>query len=423
LPAHFLLTTFGSLGDLHPYIAVGRGLRARGHAVTIATSEVYRTKIEGEGLRFHPARPDVGAFLNDPESMRRAFDARTGSEYIVRHFFMKHVAESYEDLLPAAREADLIVGHPVSFATPIVAEKLGKRWISVALAPVAMLSVYDPPVAPGAPDIERFRRLGPWFWRLYWFMGRRVVRAWGEQANRLRAELGLRPVRNPVLDDMFSPYGMQAWFSHVLARPQRDWPRDTVVTGFPFYDRLEPGHGMNPELSRFLASGPPPVVFTLGSSAVFHAGDFYRESIEAARLAGCRAVLLLGRDPRNRLSGTLPETVFVDEYAPYSDLFPRAAATVHQGGVGTTAQALASGRPMIVMPCSHDQPDNAARVTRLGVARTIQRDQYRAERVAAELGVLLGEASYAAKARQTAGEMAKEDGVAAACEGLIRDVG
>ena len=102
------------------------------------------------------------------------------------------------------------MGHPVSFATPIVAEKLGKRWISVALAPVAMLSVYDPPVTPGAPDVGRFRRLGPWFWKLYWFMGRRVVRAWGEPVNRLRCELGLRAVRNPVLDDMFSPYGTQA---------------------------------------------------------------------------------------------------------------------------------------------------------------------------------------------------------------------
>ena len=92
MAAHFLLTTFGSFGDLHPYIAVGRGLRARGHAVTIATSEAYRAKVEGEGLRFQAARPDVGAFLNDPESMRRAFDARTGSEYIVRQFFMRHLA-------------------------------------------------------------------------------------------------------------------------------------------------------------------------------------------------------------------------------------------------------------------------------------------------------------------------------------------
>jgi rhamnosyltransferase subunit B len=64
--AHFLLTTFGSLGDLHPYIAVGIGLRDRGHRVTIATSEGYRAKIEGEGLNFHPVRPDMARLAQNP---------------------------------------------------------------------------------------------------------------------------------------------------------------------------------------------------------------------------------------------------------------------------------------------------------------------------------------------------------------------
>src|SRR5258707_8447431 len=98
-----LLTTFGSLGDLHPYIAVGLGLRARGHAVTLATSEVYRTKVEGEGLRFHAVRPNVAGLIDDPASMNKAFHPLTGSEYILRKVFLPFLEQAFEDVLPIAR--------------------------------------------------------------------------------------------------------------------------------------------------------------------------------------------------------------------------------------------------------------------------------------------------------------------------------
>jgi rhamnosyltransferase subunit B len=159
-------------------------------------------------------------------------------------------------------------------------------------------------------------------------------------------------------------------------------------------------------------------VYTLGSSAVMDAGGFYRESLQAVQKLGCRAVLLVGPDPRNVPRELLPSNIFLADYAPYSQLFPRAGATVHQGGSGTTAQALASGKPMIVVPWSHDQPDNARRVVRLGVSRTVPRGKYRAGRVVADLGKLLGQQSYSEAARLTAVEMAKEDGVRSACDGL-----
>jgi UDP:flavonoid glycosyltransferase YjiC (YdhE family) len=133
LGAHFLLTTFGSLGDLHPYIAVGMGLRDRGHTVTIAISEFYRSKVEGEGLNFHPVRPDMPFVLDRPDVMRRAFHPRTGSEYIVRELLLPRLEQTYEDTLAVARGADLLVGHVVAFATRMVAETLNKRWVSVVL--------------------------------------------------------------------------------------------------------------------------------------------------------------------------------------------------------------------------------------------------------------------------------------------------
>ena len=166
--------------------------------------------------------------------MKRAFHPRTGSEFIVRHVFLPWLEQSFEDLLPIARESDLLVGHPVAFATPTVAELLGKRWVSVILQPSVLLSAFDPPAISGVEWLGRFRRFGPWFWKSFFYLARGIARRWGKPINRLRRRVGLPPLSNPVLDGMFSPYGNQAWFSSVMAQPQPDWPEGLQVTGFPF---------------------------------------------------------------------------------------------------------------------------------------------------------------------------------------------
>jgi UDP:flavonoid glycosyltransferase YjiC (YdhE family) len=202
-----------------------------------------------------------------------------------------------------------------------------------------------------------------------------------------------------MFEGQFSPQLVLALFSQLLASPQKDWPANTVLTGFPFYDRRGEPEGLSADLEAFLSAGPAPIVFTLGSSAVMDAGAFYSESAEAAKRLGMRAVLLVGRDPRNR-PAVVPEGVSVFEYAPFSLLLPRAVVTVHQGGVGTTGQAMRSGRPMLVVPFAFDQPDNATRVTRLGVARTLARHRYTAANVAREIKALLSDPHYNTRAEE-----------------------
>ncbi len=160
------------------------------------------------------------------------------------------------------------------------------------------------------------------------------------------------------------------------------------------------------------------MVFTLGSAAVLAAGKFYEHSARAAIKAGVRAVLLIGTDARNRPAQALPESICVAEYAPYSALFPRAAMVVHQGGVGTTAQCLQAGKPMLIMPYSHDQPDNARRMRRLNVARVIQRDDYKPLRVARKIRSMLEEPKFARRAQSVAEILSHEDGVRTACDAL-----
>jgi UDP:flavonoid glycosyltransferase YjiC (YdhE family) len=159
-------------------------------------------------------------------------------------------------------------------------------------------------------------------------------------------------------------------------------------------------------------------VFTLGSAAVLAAGHFYEYSARAAMQMGVRAVLLIGTDPRNRPQTAVPESICVAEYAPYSKLFPRAAMVVHQGGVGTTAQCLRAGKPMIIMPYSHDQPDNARRMRRLDVARVIQKKDYTPERVAQTLRAMLADPRYAHQAEAVAAQLKQESGVQTACDAL-----
>jgi UDP:flavonoid glycosyltransferase YjiC (YdhE family) len=239
-----------------------------------------------------------------------------------------------------------------------------------------------------------------------------------EPVYRLRRDAGLARGRHPLFEGLHSPALVLALFSRALAEPQKDWPPNARVTGFAFYDRRDRAGDAavpDPALVEFLDAGPPPVVFTLGSAAVWADRDFYAESIEAARALGTRALLLVG-DEANRPAGPLPEGVAAFDYAPYSELFPRAAAVVHHGGVGTTGQALRAGVPSLVVPFSHDQFDNGARVARRGAARTLPRKRYRAARAARELRPLLNGPAYAARAAELASLVRGEDGTRAACD-------
>jgi rhamnosyltransferase subunit B len=412
-----VFTTIGSLGDLHPFVAIALGLRARGHEAIIATGECYRRKVESLGIGFRAIRPD-SRFVEDPALMGRFMDYRWGTIRILRELILPALRETYEDTLAAVGGgADLVVSHPLTFATRLVAESRGIPWASTQITPIGFGSVHDLSSLPVLPDLSnRLRSLGPAFWRPLRATLKWATRAWAGPWYRLRSEIGLPPAGGNPLVDGHSPSLILALFSKLLADKQADWPPRVVQTGFPMYDREGPA-GLSPELARFLDEGPPPIVFTLGVTAGMVAGSFFEQSVAAARLLGRRSVLLVGKDGRD-LPASLPEGVAAFHYAPFSEVFPRAAAIVHAGGIGTTGLAMKSGRPMLVVPFAHDQPDNADRLARLGVARTLSRTRYTSARVADELGRLLDDPAYSRRASEVAGEVRLEDGVKAACDAL-----
>jgi len=416
--ARIVLCTLGSLGDLHPYIAVAQALARRGHTPVLATHETYRAKIEALGLAFHAVRPELPGWDHHPELIHRWMDQRHGTERIVREFVMPALHESYADTLAAATAgpvaADLLVSHPLTFTTRLVAETTGIAWASSLLAPLGFLSTTDPSVLPNAEVLARFRGLGPGPLRAVYALGKAMAAPWADPVHKLRAELGLPATReNPLFEGQHSPDLVLALFSHWLAKPQPDWPPRTKVTGFPFFEDETP---LSPQLERFLEEGAAPIVFTLGSSAVHAAGAFYEESALVARHLGRRAVLLVGNAP----GATPSRDLLTLGYAPYARLFPRAAAIVHQGGVGTTAEAMRSGRPQLIVPFAHDQPDNAERISRRGIGRTLQRSTYSAASAAHTLQEMLADEPLQQRAQEIGSHIRKEDGATTAAVELER---
>lgn len=418
--SRIVVTTLGTLGDLHPSIAIALELRQRGHDIVFVTHQVYQSKIEALGFEFHQLRPDFTA-MNDPQEMARMMDLKTGQEYMVRQWANPSLREMYSDLLNVAKDADFIFSGEGVIATPLVAEKLGMRWASSAMVPMGFFSVYDPPVLAAFPSLSKLYRLRPIVNKAIVNFAKLVSNSWAEPIRQLRRELGLSLINyNPFIDNKkYSPYLVVALFSSVIGQHQPDWPENSVIAGFTFYDGTQGGAELTSELKQFLDAGEPPIVFTLGSAAVMDAGNFYQESIEAAKQLNRRAVLLIGKNP---VSEKLSEDIIAVSYAPYSQIFPRACAIVHQGGIGTTAQALRAGHPTLIMPYSHDQPDNAARVERLGTSRTVPRKQYSATRVVKELNALLENPDYAAKAIEVRRIIQAEDGVGVACDAIEKQL-
>ena len=411
-----VLTTFGSLGDLNPFIALARGLQIRGFRPVIATSAYHRDAVRGAGIAFHPVRPDLDP--DDKDLLCRAMHPRRGTEVILRDIVFPSLRDTYADLDAFLRNTDVLITHSISYAGHIAAEKRGLPWISVVLAPIVFLSAYDMPVLQGFPFQIYKGRLKPATNRLLIKVIKLVTRGWCRPVRRLRKDLGLAPGKHPIFEGQHSPHLGLSMFSSVLARPCPDWPPNICITGYGLHDAMVEQNNVPSELEQFLNSGPPPVVFTLGSVAVYTAGNFFQMAAEAVDMLKRRAVLVVGKDTKNLPVEGLPPNMIAVDYVPYSKLFPKAAAIVHQGGIGTTGQALQAGKPTLVVPFAHDQPDNARRLERLGISKTLPLKRCSARAMARALDELLADADAINRADQIGQKVRSEDGVAVACKAI-----
>jgi UDP:flavonoid glycosyltransferase YjiC (YdhE family) len=404
-------------------IAIGLELKKRGHEIVFATSEVYHRRLANLGFIPKPLRPDT-LRPDDTETLSRLMDLKEGPSRLFREFIFPDIKNTYEDISLFAKDADAIVVGELVYAGQIAGDKMHIPWAFLALSPGGFFSAYDMPVTPGYDYFAALHRISPLLNKALIEFFKWSTSGWTKPYHDLRREVGLPDQGNPIFFDKYSPYLVLAAFSSVLGKRQRDWPETAVMTGFAYHDSVpdlfdanDGGLSNRDKLESFLAAGEPPVVFTLGSAAMFVPGDFYEESLEAAKLLKVRAVFLMGQNP---LFKNLPKSMIAFDYIPYQEIFPHASIIVHPGGVGTSAQALRAGRPTVVVPYSNDQPDNARRLQELGTSVTIPRKNYRARRVADVLKAVLADESIKSKALSVKMLLLDDSGASNAADELER---
>lgn len=382
-----LLSAIGSAGDVHPLLGVGLALRARGHDAVIVTNPVFEGVARRLGLDFVALgdRRSYERTMADPD----LWHPTRGFQVIARRMLLPNVVPLYEIIARHDPATTVVFASGVCLGARIAQEKLGARLVTHHLAPGLLWSRFQPPLLAG-PAVARLPLpLQAWLHRLAVGI---VDRTLGPETNGFRRRLGLPPARDFLFAWTNSPSRVVGLFPDWYAPPQPDWPSQLRLTGFPLYDppdeapraaEAEAGE----DVLRELGDGPAPLVFTPGSANI-HARRFFAAAVEASRVLGRPAILLTRH--REQLPATLPPGIVHRDYIPLRALLPRAGALIHHGGIGTTAQGLAAGVPHLVMPMSHDQPDNAVRLGRLGVGAALPPARFTGPRVAAALDRLLG---------------------------------
>ncbi|WP_310618541.1 glycosyltransferase [Flexibacterium corallicola] len=407
-----LILTYGSRGDVQPYIALGKGLKAAGHHVVLVTSERFREFVQENGLTYGYMNDDLLAIL-DSDQGKDLLENTTHIFQVLKQGLKlaKNVGRMQRDLLCESWEIaqhvkpDLVLFHPKALAGPHIAERLG---IPAVLAnPVPMFVPTSERPVIGIPDLK----LGGWYNRFSY----RVIRALfgqfsGKYVKEFRSDIGLAPRFSlfktghgddiPVLD---------AYSEAILPRPS-DWPDRVCITGYWFLERQH-DWVPSPKLEAFLKAGPPPVYIGFGSMAGRNPERLARTTVKALESAGLRGILARGWGGLK--PSKLPDTILQIDQAPHDWLFPQMAAIVHHGGAGTTAAALRAGKPSIVVPFFGDQFFWAKNAYKMGVSpKPIPQKKLAVESFSAALHAVTSQTDMIDTAAKTGAKIRREDGVA-----------
>ena len=364
-----LILTYGSRGDVQPFVALGQGLKAAGYDVVLGTSDRFRGFVEGHGLRYGYMNDDMLKILDTDQGRDLLENTRNIFQVVKQTLrMMKQVGPWQRSLLEESwalareMEPDLVIFHPKAYAGPHIGEKFG---IPVVLAmPVPIIVPTSEHPNMGFPDLK----LGGWYNRQTYKMVNRLMGFSAKKhADYLREMMGLP--RQKSFDLLHMTDGrdipvLHAYSGYVMPAP-RDWPDHVIATGYWFLDARDewtpPG-----ALSDFLASGPPPIYIGFGSMAGRHPERLANAVVDALQKTGLRGIIASGWGGLK--ARDLPNSILQIEQAPHDWLLPQVTAVVHHGGAGTTAAGLRAGKPSVMVPFFGDQPFWAKRLYQLEVS-------------------------------------------------------
>ncbi len=358
-----VLTNFGSMGDVQPFVALALELQRHGHQPVLALSPAFAEPVRRQGLDFAPIGPDLRTVQNSINQSMISSPSVTGSAADLQGLFgplAQALPGMFEDLQAASRGADVLIAGRMQPAGRMVHDLTQVPFVSVHVE-------HSGGTGGGSGGSPAFQE---------------AVRA---TINPLRTKLGLPPFMNPLVDGNSPQLVLYANSRHVRQAPA-DWPSHFHLTGYFFLD--EEGWTPEPALLAFLDAGEPPVLITFGSMPYEDPEAMTDLFLGAAERTGRRAIIQQGWASLARR--TLPPTVFAAGVVPHAWLFPRMACVVHHGGAGTTASAFRAGVPQVVVPHAYDQFVWADIAHQLGCAAPpLPLPQLSSERLAAAISSVL----------------------------------
>ncbi len=411
----FLLNPIGSLGDINPFLGIGRELVRRGHAVVVLANPFFERAVREAELAFEPVgtAADLEEFWRHPLMWNVNRFWKTSLIYSALH----PMQPAYEAILKNYQPGETALVAPAwSFGSRIARETHGIPLATVHLEPYLIRSAVRSARMPAPLWLADWM---PQHWKQiqFWIADRFFIdRCIGPETNAFRRRFGLSPAKRFMQSWWHSPDLVIGMFPEWFCSPQSDWPQATQLVGFPTYDGSKE-HSLPAEVEAFLSAGSPPIAFTPGT-ANQRAAHFFQAAADACRRLGRRGILLT-RYPE-QLPADLSDDVRAFQYVPFRALLPRCSAVVHHGGTGTTALACAAGIPHVVTPMSFSQPDFARRLEHLRVGRELTPRRLTGRSLAAALSELFSSAETATQCRELALRMRSVDSESVACDRLER---
>jgi len=412
--ACIVITTFGSTGDLNPFVALGLALRSSGHDVLFAVEANFEQQVSLLGFPVRVLTGDQAETLGPyGHQIFTSEQPLTSLKLLVDRYILPTLPAKVAELREICQQADLLIAVAPQFAASIVAEMLQIPWISVILTPSTLPSASIAARPMRVPLPAPLQRLSN---RFSWFLGGMFLRQIVDKpVNQLRRTFHVPPRSNLMWTGNLSPWFTALAVSSALVPRPDDWPEYVRMTGFCFWDGSV--DWQFPEtLKAFLHGGKPVVAVTAGTVAPDERALFapyYQTSIESILACGAQALVINASE--NNVFPEQREDVLHVSFAPFSVVFPACAAVIHHGGIGTIAQCLRAGVPSLVVPGGMDQPFNAAQVVQRKAGVWIPRKRYTARRAEKALKALLCTPAYQEQARKIQAQIMQEDGVAALC--------
>lgn len=405
---HFICLTIGSRGDVQPYIALGLGLKKKGHRVTVVTHEEYKDWVESFGIQHRVVGGDPGRLMKlsvENKTFSPEFFKKTVQDF--RSWLDDLLADAWE----ACRDAEVLLESPSAMAGVHIAEALGIPYMRTFTMPWTKTSEFPHPFfsPPGG---------SPFFNSASYILFNNVLwRAASDQINTWRKTmlgLGETDMGHAAQSKLAYIYD----FSQAVVPKPLDWGDNITISGYWFLENAEIDWEPPSDFLRWMEQarkdGKPIVYIGFGSITVPRPNRLLAQIVRAATRSDVRAIISKGW--ANRMNNvddlqevTIPPSCFVLDKVPHDWLFPRIDAAMHHGGAGTTGASLRAGIPTLIKPWFGDQFFWASRVEKLGAG--IRVHTFRVNEISDALVRATTDSAMKEKAAQVGRKIRAEDGV------------